>query len=110
ISCSMRCSASAIAAVDRTLKGEDDETNYTASLVRQGSQGSRAVLLLGLPELEDHQRQDAARHALWRLRHRRLRAERPTAHGNQRRTTLQVQRVDLVHGVLRDAGGDRPLL
>ena len=43
--------------------GQNDETNHTASLVRQGSPGGRAVLLLGLPELEDHRRyKDAIPH------------------------------------------------
>jgi hypothetical protein len=39
-----------------------------------------------------------------------LQAECTAIHGHQRRTTLQVQRVDLFHGVVRDRGGDRRLL
>lgn len=41
------------------LRRENDEADYTTSLVRQRREGSGRILLLDLPELENHSYHDA---------------------------------------------------
>src|SRR6478735_11658184 len=82
-------------------------------VVRRPGGGGGAVLLLGLPELEDHRRRPV-REGRTGTRGRRdgggVRARRTAVRRPQRRPPVHLRRGDLVPDRLRVTGGGRPLL